>query len=66
MCNRMCGSVDAQSADSHYDRGTDRLPMRPVPRELGGLRMSLPEVCHEQRRLAYRAPATAFATKPNQ
>ena len=33
----------------------------PIPRELGGLGMSLPEVCHEQRRLAYRAPATALA-----
>jgi alkylation response protein AidB-like acyl-CoA dehydrogenase len=32
-----------------------------IPRELGGLGMSLPEVCHEQRRLAYRAPATALA-----
>ena len=33
----------------------------PIPRELGGLGMSLPEVCHEQRRLAYRAPVTALA-----
>lgn len=32
-----------------------------VPRELGGLGMSLAEVCCEQRRLAYRAPATALA-----
>jgi alkylation response protein AidB-like acyl-CoA dehydrogenase len=32
-----------------------------VPRELGGLGMSLAEVCQEQRRLAYRAPATALA-----
>jgi len=34
----------------------------PIPRELGGLGMSLGEVCREQRRLAYRAPATALAT----
>jgi alkylation response protein AidB-like acyl-CoA dehydrogenase len=34
----------------------------PIPREIGGLGMSLAEVCHEQRRLAYRAPATALAT----
>jgi alkylation response protein AidB-like acyl-CoA dehydrogenase len=34
----------------------------PIPRELGGLGMSLAEVCREQRRLAYRAPATALAT----
>jgi alkylation response protein AidB-like acyl-CoA dehydrogenase len=33
----------------------------PVPEELGGLGMSLAEVCREQRRLAYRAPATALA-----
>jgi len=34
----------------------------PIPREIGGLGMSLAEVCREQRRLAYRAPATALAT----
>ena len=34
----------------------------PIPRELGGLGMSLAEVCREQRKLAYRAPATALAT----
>src|SRR3954470_18486944 len=33
----------------------------PIPRELGGLGMTLAEVCQEQRRLAYRAPATALA-----
>src|SRR5712692_1997885 len=33
-----------------------------VPEELGGRGLSLAEVCHEQRRLAYRAPATALAT----
>ena len=32
-----------------------------VPEDLGGLGMSLAEVCREQRRLAYRAPATALA-----
>ena len=32
-----------------------------IPRELGGLGMSLAEVCREQGRLAYRAPATALA-----
>jgi alkylation response protein AidB-like acyl-CoA dehydrogenase len=34
----------------------------PIPRELGGLGMTLAEVAQEQRRLAYRAPATALAT----
>ena len=33
-----------------------------IPKELGGHGMSLADVCHEQRRLAYRAPATALAT----
>jgi alkylation response protein AidB-like acyl-CoA dehydrogenase len=33
-----------------------------VPKEFGGQELSLAEVCHEQRRLAYRAPATALAT----
>ena len=33
-----------------------------IPKELGGHGMSLAEVCREQRRLAYRAPATALAT----
>lgn len=33
-----------------------------VPEELGGYGYSLAEVCRQQRRLAYRAPATALAT----
>jgi len=33
-----------------------------IPKDLGGLGMNLAQVCHEQRRLAYRAPATALAT----
>ena len=32
-----------------------------VPKEFGGLGRSLPEVCQEQRRLAYHAHATALA-----
>jgi alkylation response protein AidB-like acyl-CoA dehydrogenase len=32
-----------------------------IPRELGGLGLSLFETCREQRRLAYHAPATALA-----
>jgi len=34
--------------------------LMPVPSALGGWGMSLPEVCREQRRLAYYAPATAL------
>jgi alkylation response protein AidB-like acyl-CoA dehydrogenase len=33
----------------------------PIPTEYGGLGLSLSEVCREQRRLAYHAPATAIA-----
>jgi alkylation response protein AidB-like acyl-CoA dehydrogenase len=33
-----------------------------IPKELGGMGMSVLEVCREQRRLAYRSPATALAT----
>jgi alkylation response protein AidB-like acyl-CoA dehydrogenase len=33
----------------------------PLPREFGGAGMKLAEVCREQRRLAYHAPATALA-----
>src|ERR1700756_5942917 len=33
----------------------------PVPVKFGGAGMSLAEVCREQRRLAYYAPATALA-----
>ena len=33
-----------------------------VPEAFGGFGMSLAQVCREQRRLAYRAPATALAT----
>jgi alkylation response protein AidB-like acyl-CoA dehydrogenase len=33
-----------------------------VPTELGGRGLNLAQVCREQRRLAYRAPATALAT----
>ena len=33
-----------------------------VPTDLGGRGMNLAAVCQEQRRLAYRAPATALAT----
>ena len=41
-------------------RATNYLVL-PVPREFGGPGLSLAEVCREQRRLAYYAPATALA-----
>ena len=38
----------------------------PVPRKLGGLGMSLAEVCQEQRRLGYYAAPTALAINPDE
>ena len=38
-----------------------RYLLLPVPSELGGAGLSLAQVCREQRRLAYYAPATALA-----
>jgi alkylation response protein AidB-like acyl-CoA dehydrogenase len=35
--------------------------LMPIPREMGGLGLTLAQVCQEQRRLAYHAPATALA-----
>src|SRR3981081_4136621 len=35
--------------------------LQPLPAEFGGAGMTLAEVCREQRRLAYYAPATALA-----
>jgi alkylation response protein AidB-like acyl-CoA dehydrogenase len=32
----------------------------PIPKDFGGWGMSLPDVCRQQRRLAYHAPATAL------
>ena len=40
-------------------RDADYLTM-PVPKELGGGGLSFAEVCREQRRLGYYAPATAL------
>src|SRR5450755_4858907 len=38
-----------------------RYLLMPVPKQFGGSGMTLAEVCREQRRLAYHAPATALA-----
>jgi len=35
--------------------------LMPIPQEFGGLGLTLAQVCQEQRRLAYHAPATALA-----
>lgn len=68
MLDRFYGRAPAYDAESrffHEDfeelRDAGYLTMA-VPKDLGGLGMSLAEVCREQRRLAYYAPATALAT----
>jgi alkylation response protein AidB-like acyl-CoA dehydrogenase len=48
-------------ADDFVDLRDAGYLLMPIPREFGGLGMSLAEVAHEQHRLAYRAPATALA-----
>lgn len=56
---------DAENTFFHEDfeelRASGYLKMA-IPEELGGLGYSLAQVCKQQRRLAYRAPATALAT----
>ena len=68
MLDRFYGRAPAYDAENrffHEDfeelRGAGYLTMA-VPKDLGGLGMSLAEVCREQRHLAYYAPATALAT----
>ena len=68
MLDRFYGRAPAYDAENrffHEDfeelRDAGYLTMA-VPKDLGGLGMSLAEVCREQRHLAYYAPATALAT----
>jgi alkylation response protein AidB-like acyl-CoA dehydrogenase len=64
-CARRAGDYDRENRFFHEDfedlKASGYLLMA-VPVELGGLGMSLAEVCRETRRLAYHAPATALAT----
>ena len=63
-CGERAATYDRENRFFHEDfeelKQAGYLQM-PIPREIGGLGMSLAEVCREQRRLAYRAPATALA-----
>lgn len=64
-CGERAGTYDRENR--FFQEDFDELKQAgylqmPIPREIGGLGMSLAEVCREQRRLAYRAPATALAT----
>ena len=58
-----CGVYDRENRFFHEDfddlKRAGYLTM-PVPKELGGAGLTLAEVCREQRRLAYYAPATAL------
>ena len=67
MLKRFAGRVGTYDRDNRFfQEDFDELKRAGyltinVPKELGGLGLTLAEVCREQRRLAYRAPATALA-----
>src|SRR5690349_21544198 len=48
-------------AEDFEDMRKARYLVAPIPKELGGLGYTLEQMCLEQRRLAYHAPATALA-----
>ena len=48
-------------AEDFEELKTAKYLLMPLPEEFGGAGLSLAEVCREQRRLAYYAPATALA-----
>jgi alkylation response protein AidB-like acyl-CoA dehydrogenase len=60
---RRCGGYDLENRFFHEDfedlKRAGYLTM-PVPKELGGAGFTLAQVCREQRRLGYYAPATAL------
>ncbi len=62
-CGERAAAYDRENRFFHEDfeelRAAGYL-LSAVPREFGGLGLSLAEVCQEQRRLAYHAPATAL------
>jgi alkylation response protein AidB-like acyl-CoA dehydrogenase len=64
-CGERAAGYDRENRFFHEDfeelRAAGYLKMA-VPRDFGGLGMTLAQVCQEQKRLAYRAPATALAT----
>jgi alkylation response protein AidB-like acyl-CoA dehydrogenase len=63
-CHQRAATYDRDNAFFHEDfeelRAAGYLSMA-VPAELGGRGYTLAQVCREQRRLAYHAPATAIA-----
>src|SRR5437868_5119776 len=48
-------------AEDFEELRASKYMLLPIPSEFGGAGMTLAEVCREQRRLAYHAPATALA-----
>jgi len=67
MLTRFAARADSYDRDSRFfDEDFEELRaakylLLPLPQEFGGAGMTLAEVCREQRRLAYHAPATALA-----
>lgn len=71
LTDEMLGRFDSRAAaydrdnrffaDDFEELRAAKYLLLPVPEELGGVGMSLAQVCREQRRLAYYAPATALA-----
>jgi alkylation response protein AidB-like acyl-CoA dehydrogenase len=67
MLARFAGRAASNDRDNRFiEEDFEELRMAkylllPIPSEFGGAGMSLAEVCREQRRLAYHAPATALA-----
>ena len=65
QCGSRAATYDKEnrffSEDFEELRASGYLKMA-IPKEFGGGGLSLAEVCMEERRLAYRAPATALAT----
>jgi alkylation response protein AidB-like acyl-CoA dehydrogenase len=64
-CGQRAGGYDRENrffADDFEELRQAGYLLLAIPREFGGHGFNLAEVCQEQRRLAYRAPATALAT----
>src|SRR5882762_8645480 len=67
MLARFASRADSYDRENRFfdedfeELRTAKYLLLPLPSEFGGAGMTLAEVCREQRRLAYHAPATALA-----
>jgi alkylation response protein AidB-like acyl-CoA dehydrogenase len=67
MLTRFASRAAAYDRENHFfqedfdDLKAAGYLLLPLPREFGGAGLTLAEMCREQRRLAYHAPATALA-----